>query len=117
MDQIAVALIGFGEAGRSFAEAGSWSTSARVFDVLTDDPASADNVAAWDVLSRFDRPVLCAFSDQDPITKGGDAPFLERIPGAAGQPHTVAEGGGHFLQEDCGPQLAQTVIDFIDSTV
>jgi len=42
MDQIAVALIGFGEAGRSFAEAGSWSTSARVFDVLTDDPASAD---------------------------------------------------------------------------
>lgn len=42
MDQIAVALIGFGEAGRSFADAGSWSTSARVFDVLTDDPASAD---------------------------------------------------------------------------
>jgi haloalkane dehalogenase len=99
----------------------SYKAGARIFPTLVptslDDPASADNVAAWDVLSRFDRPVLCAFSDQDPITKGGDAPFLERIPGAAGQPHTVAEGGGHFLQEDCGPQLAQTVIDFIDSTV
>ena len=26
-----------------------------------------------------------------------------RIPGAAGQPHTTIDGGGHFLQEDRGP--------------
>jgi hypothetical protein len=25
----------------------------------------------------------------------------------------VTEGGGHFLQEDCGPQLAATLIDFV----
>ena len=60
--------------------------------------------------------MLCAFSDKDAITKGGDAPFLERIPGTAGQPHTVTEGGGHFLQEDCGPQLAKTINDFIAAT-
>ena len=37
----------------------------------------------------------------------------ERIAGAKGAPHTTIEGGGHFLQEDRGPQLAQVVIDLI----
>jgi haloalkane dehalogenase len=81
-----------------------------------DDPASADNVAAWEVLSRFERPFLCAFSNSDPVTAGGDAPFKAKIPGAQGQPHTTIAGGGHFLQEDCGPTLAQVILDFIDPT-
>ena len=29
------------------------------------------------------------------------------VPGCAGQPHTTIEGGGHFLQEDRGEQLAR----------
>ena len=37
MDQHGVTVIGFGEAGRSFAKAGLWFASARVFDVATDD--------------------------------------------------------------------------------
>ena len=37
----------------------------------------------------------------------------ERIPGAKGQPHTTITGGGHFLQEDCGKELARVVVDFI----
>ncbi len=78
-----------------------------------DDPARADQVAAWEVLDTFDRPVLCAFSDGDPITKGGDRVFLRRVPGTQGQPHTTIEGGGHFLQEDRGPELARCVVDFI----
>ena len=80
-----------------------------------DDPASADNVAAWEVLSKFDRPFLLCFSDQDAVTKGGDAPFLAKVPGTKGQPHTTIEGGGHFLQEDRGPELARVLIDFIAS--
>ena len=79
-----------------------------------DDPASADNVAAWESLSRFERPFLCAFSDADPITKGGDAPFLAKVPGAAGRRHATIEGAGHFLQEDRGPELAQVLVEFID---
>jgi haloalkane dehalogenase len=78
-----------------------------------DDPAHDDQVAAWQVLEAFDRPLLCAFSDADPITRGGDAVFQRRVPGAAGQPHTTIEGGGHFLQEDRGPELARVVADFI----
>ena len=89
---------------------------ARQFPALVpispDDPAVPDNVAAWEVLSSWSKPFLTAHSDGDPITAGTDRVFHERIPGAQGQAHVVTEGGGHFLQEDCGPQLAATLIDF-----
>ena len=81
-----------------------------------DDPEAPANREAWEVLKTFDKPFLCCFSDQDAVTKGGDAPFLANVPGAQGQPHTTIEGGGHFLQEDRGPELAQVLIDFIVST-
>ena len=93
---------------------------ARKFPMLVptspDDPAAAPNRAAWEVLEAWDKPLLCAFSDQDPITKGADRYFLERVPGAAGQPHTTIEGGGHFLQEDRGPELAAVVDEFVRTT-
>jgi haloalkane dehalogenase len=37
----------------------------------------------------------------------------ELIPGAAGQAHTTIEGGGHFIQEDRGPELAAVVVQFM----
>lgn len=89
---------------------------ARQFPALVpispDDPAVPDNLAASEVLSSWSKPFLTAHSDGDPITAGADRIFHERIPGAEGQPHVVTAGGGHFLQEDCGPQLAATLIDF-----
>jgi haloalkane dehalogenase len=81
-----------------------------------DDPEAPANRAAWEVLQQFDKPFLCCFSDSDPITKGGDAPFRAKVPGTEGQPHTTIEGGGHFLQEDRGPELARVLADFIAST-
>ena len=54
-------------------------------------------------------------SDRDPV-RGFDVAFRERIPGTKGQPHTTIEGGGHFLQEDCGEELARVVVDFIRRT-
>ncbi len=80
------------------------------------DPAAAANRAAWEVLEAWTKPVLTAFSDSDPITKGGERVFQHKVPGAEGRPHAVIEGGGHFLQEDRGPELARVVIDFIAST-
>jgi haloalkane dehalogenase len=92
----------------------------RIFPALVptslDDPASADNIAAWTELERFTKPFLLTFSDGDAITKGGEAPFLAKVPGAQGQPHVTIEGAGHFLQEDRGPELAQVLIDFIASS-
>ncbi len=97
-----------------------FTEGARQFPTLVpirpDDPASAANRAAWEVLRRFDRPFLTAFSDGDPITAGSDRALQERIAGAKGQPHTTIKGGGHFLQEDRGPQLAQVVVDFVRAT-
>ena len=98
----------------------TYKEGARQFPLLVptspDDPAAAPNRAAWKVLEQFDRPFLTAFSDSDPITGGSDAVLQARIPGTRGQPHTTIAGGGHFLQEDRGPELAAVVNDFIART-
>ena len=78
-----------------------------------DDPAYRANVAAWETLSSFTKPFLTCFSDGDPITKGADAKFLREVPGCAGQPHTTIEGGGHFLQEDRGAEIATVLINWV----
>lgn len=41
-----IALIGFGEAGRTFAAAGEWRATVRVFDIKTLDPATAPAMRA-----------------------------------------------------------------------
>ena len=98
----------------------SYKAGARAFPLLVptrpDDPASEANRQAWKVFERWEKPFLTAFSDGDPITGGGQAVFQRSIPGARGRTHATIEGGGHFLQEDRGPELARVVADFIAST-
>ncbi len=94
-----------------------FTAGARIFPSLVptspDDPAHDDNLAAWEVLRRFDKPFLCAFSDGDPITRGTERVFQREVPGAAGREHVTIAGGGHFLQEDKGPELAAVIARFI----
>ena len=81
---------------------------------ITDAHASvAECKQAWEVLGRFNKPFVTAFSDRDPITRGGDRIFQARIPGTKGQPHVVISNAGHFLQEDQPEQLAR----LIDETI
>jgi haloalkane dehalogenase len=80
-----------------------------------DDPASEANRAAWNRLSTLDTPFLCAFSDGDPITRGGDRWMLSRIPGTAGQPHLTISGAGHFVQEDRPGEVADAIARFVRS--
>jgi haloalkane dehalogenase len=98
----------------------SFTAGARQFPVLVptaaDDPAADANRRAWAVWETWTKPFLTAFSDSDPITAGGDRVLQERIPGARGQQHTTIAGGGHFLQEDRGPELARVVVDFVART-
>ena len=76
---------------------------------ITDAHASvAENKAAWKVLEAFDKPVITAFSDGDPITKGGEAVFQARVPGTKGQPHVTLHGG-HFLQEDSPAEIVELI--------
>jgi haloalkane dehalogenase len=97
-----------------------YTAGARQFPVLVpiapDDPAAAANRAAWDALERFEKPFLTAFSDLDAITRGMETALQKRIPGARAQPHTTILGGGHFLQEDRGEELARVVVDFVRRT-
>ena len=72
----------------------------------------AENIAAWKVLEQFAKPVVTAFSDNDPVSKGGDIPIQARIPGAKGQPH-VTLSGGHFLQEDC----PNDIVEILDALI
>lgn len=76
----------------------------------------AENKAAWEVLGRFNKPFLTAFSDSDPVTKGGERVFQERVPGTKGQPHTIVKDAGHFLQEDASGELVDIIHRFITST-
>lgn len=75
---------------------------ARIFPSLVPlgpNVAVPDQKAAWAVFETFDKPFTCAFSDGDPITRGGDAVFRARVPGAARGAHRTLRGG-HFIQED-----------------
>jgi haloalkane dehalogenase len=96
-----------------------FKAGARQFPALVpaspDDPAAPANRRAWETLAAFDKPFLTAFSDGDPITAGGDRPLQQMIPGARGREHRTV-GGGHFLQEDSGPELAAIIDGFIAET-
>jgi haloalkane dehalogenase len=97
----------------------AYKAGARAFPALVpispDDPAAPANRKAWEVLDRWEKPFLCAFSDGDPITRGADKAFQARVPGSKGQPHTTIVSGGHFLQEDKGEELAKVIVDWLGS--
>ena len=94
----------------------SYKEGARQFPALvpiTPEHASiAENKAAWKVLETFEKPFVTAFSDGDAVTKGGEAAFQARVPGAKGQPHVILSGG-HFLQEDSPAEIAALIDDLI----
>jgi len=96
----------------------SFKEGARQFPTLvpvTPEHASVpENKAAWEVLGRFEKPVVTCFSDKDAVTHGGEKVFIERVPGAKGQPHTIVQGGGHFLQEDAPEELVRIILDHIN---
>ncbi|HYU39521.1 MAG TPA: haloalkane dehalogenase [Acidimicrobiia bacterium] len=98
----------------------TYKGGARQFPVLVptapDDPAAEPNRRAWEVLRRWDKPFLTAFSDSDRISAGADSVLQSDIPGAGGRPHTTIRGAGHFLQEDRGEELARAIVDFVGYT-
>jgi len=97
----------------------TYKEGARQFPLLvpitSTDPVAEKNRAAWEVLSQWKKPFLTAFSDNDPITTGGDKLMQKLIPGTKGQAHTTIINGGHFLQEDQGEKLAEVVLSFMRS--
>ncbi len=95
----------------------TYMAGARVFPTLIpttpEDPAHDANVATWKVLANWPKPFLCCYSDGDPITRGADRKFRDVVPGTRGQAHVTIEGGGHFLQEEKGVELAAVLNAFM----
>ena len=96
----------------------SYKAAARIMPSLVpiskDDPEHETNKKAFgEYLTNWKKPFLTAFSDMDPVTRGGEKPWQDFCPGAKGQKHTTIENAGHFVQEDKGPELAKVMIEFI----
>ena len=93
-----------------------FKAGARAFPSLVptrpDDPASDANRAAWALFEQWQKPFLTCFSNRDPITRGGEVPWQERVPGARNVEHVKIRNAGHFLQEDRGPEIAAALIRF-----
>ena len=87
--------------------------AARIFPALVppgDNIEVPAQLEAWKVLEQFEKPFTCCFSDRDPITRGGFAPFQDRIPGARHDLHRTLHGG-HFIQEDDPEGFVGAILD------
>jgi haloalkane dehalogenase len=83
---------------------------------LPTSPSLEQQRKAWAFFESFDKPFLCAFADNDPVTRSSEAQFKDKVPGTKGLPHTTIKGGGHFVQENAPDQVAQVIIDLIRRT-
>jgi haloalkane dehalogenase len=75
-----------------------------------DEPGVPEMIETREALAGWDKPVLVAFSDTDPVfpfPRAGDR-FTELIPTAGEQ--VRIEGAAHFLQEDRGREIADAML-------
>jgi haloalkane dehalogenase len=68
-----------------------------------------ENQAAWKTLEKWNKPFLTLWGTADPVLGHLGQEFIDRIPGAKGQPHQSFENGGHFIQDDHGPEIASAI--------
>ena len=91
----------------------AYMAGARQFPMLVpaspDDPAVHANQRAWKILRDWKSPVLTLWAPDDPVLGSLQSMFTGRIGGASGQPHAQFEPAGHFIQEDQGPALADSI--------
>ena len=97
--------------------ANKYKAGARIFPSLVpmmpNDPETKQNKKAWEILSKWNIPFLTAFSDKDPITRGGDKIFRKKVPGTKRRNHVTVKNAGHFLQEEKGEEIASIILNFI----
>ena len=86
---------------------------ARQFPTLVpmnpDDPSVNENIAAWEILKTFDKPVLTIFGSKDRVMLGAEKFFQSKIPGTSNMNHQIVEAA-HFIQEDQPELLAESII-------
>lgn len=83
---------------------------------LPTDPSLEAQRQAWEFFSTFEKPFLCAFADNDPVTAGLGSLFLEKVPGTRNLTHPTIKDGGHFVQETSPDQVTKAIVDLIRAT-
>jgi haloalkane dehalogenase len=98
---------------------GTYQAAPKRFPLLIplqpDNPGVDQAKATWAYLARWEKPFLTVFGDQDQVAfkAGAHRAFIDRVPGAAGQPHRVLEGPSHFIQEDAPGELVEILDAFV----
>jgi haloalkane dehalogenase len=91
----------------------SFKVAARVFPTIvpiTKEHAEVEeNIKAWEVLKKFDRPTVAIFGEHDASFRGGDKYIIEKIAGAKGMNHQRINAG-HFSQENQPELIAETIL-------
>jgi len=81
--------------------------------ITPDHGGVAENTAAWAVWEQWAKPFVTLWCPGDPVLGQLHDEFIERIPGAQGQPHQEFSPGGHFVQDDHGEDIAAALIDWM----
>jgi haloalkane dehalogenase len=80
---------------------------------ITSDMASVpENLAAWERLATWEKPVLTIFSASFSGTSMGPEKLLEHIPGTRGHDHGLIEEAGFYIVEDQPEELARRILAF-----
>ena len=82
---------------------------------LPTDPSIPAQTAAWDFFEQFDKPFLCLFTADDPVTRGLERTFMAGSPELRGSPSGFPRGG-HMLQERCHHELSDAISRFVELT-
>jgi len=83
-----------------------------ILPIELEDPARPANLAAWDALGNWQKPLLTLYSAEFMGTSMGPETLLAHVPGAANQEHAGIENAGFYIIEDASPDLAQRVVEF-----
>ncbi|MEL7111505.1 MAG: haloalkane dehalogenase [Pseudomonadota bacterium] len=93
----------------------TYRAATRIFPFMVPSQLRQNQKVMDEVFAKWDKPLLTAFGDSDPVTVGRDTLWQETVPGAANQAHTTIEDGHHFIQEDKPEELVQVLIAFIEA--
>ena len=83
-----------------------------ILPISPDMDSVPENLAAWQRLSSWEKPVLALFSASFKGTAMGPEKLLAHIPGAAKQNHQLLEGAGFYIVEDQPAELAECLLEF-----
>jgi haloalkane dehalogenase len=83
-----------------------------ILPIDLDNPARPANLAAWEQLGGYEKPVLTLFAENFRVGPMGPQRLIDHIPGAAGQQHAILKNTSFYIVEDAPAELARRVIEF-----